>query len=277
MIKLQTLGLASALAIAGAVLAQTPSPSTTTNPDARTPETQTPDTQTPESQTSTSQGEDTMGQEPGTTQPSTTQSPTGTPPISDSDPSGTADTYPSSSEDDQASAENESTRIAAADMSKDKHRVSKLIGKNVETSTGDTIGEVKDVVIDDKAKITHFIVSHGRLGSTKLTAIPYETLKQSMRGDKIVLEKTRLENAPSFEESNFPNLSSSTWSSSADRYWGRSRTASADMSSESSSTSATGTSPSSSSGSTGSTGTSEDPSEDPDSSETVPPTSQRPY
>jgi sporulation protein YlmC with PRC-barrel domain len=280
MSKLQTLGLASALAIAGAVLAQTPSPSTTTNPEARTP-----DTQTPESQTSTSQGEDTMGQEPSTTQPSTTQSPTGTPPISDSDPSGTADTYPSSSEDDQASAENESTRIAAADMSKDKHRVSKLIGKNVETSTGDTIGEVKDVVIDDKAKITHFIVSHGRLGSTKLTAIPYETLKQSMRGDKIVLEKTRLENAPSFEESNFPNLSSSTWSSAADRYWGRSRTASADMSSSSSSSgsmsSESSSSPSSSSssesGSTGSTGTSEDPSEDPDSSETVPPTSQRPY
>lgn len=27
----------------------------------------------------------------------------------------------------------------------DKHRVSKLIGKNVETSTGDTLGEVKEI------------------------------------------------------------------------------------------------------------------------------------
>src|SRR5688572_13882814 len=183
MIRLQTLGLATALGLAGAVLAQTPSPSTTTSTESQS--------------TSSTQGEDTMGQRPGqATDPSTTQAPsTGTPPISDSDQStsGTAQTYPSSSEEDQASAENESTRVAAAedrssskhDKHQDKHRVSKLIGKNIETSSGETIGEVKDVVIDDQAKISHFIVSHGRLGSTKLTAIPYQTVKQSMRSGKI--------------------------------------------------------------------------------------------
>jgi hypothetical protein len=49
-----------------------------------------------------------------------------------------------------------------------------------------------------------------------------------MRNEKIVLDRTRLENAPSFEESNFPNLASGTWSSAADRYWGRARTAAAE-------------------------------------------------
>jgi sporulation protein YlmC with PRC-barrel domain len=109
----------------------------------------------------------------------------------------------------------------------DKHRLSKLIGKNVETSAGDTIGEVKDVVIDEQGKATHVIVSHGRLGSTKLTAVPFDTVKQMMRADKLVMDKTRLENAPSFDESSFPNVTSTTWSSSYDRYWERSRSASA--------------------------------------------------
>lgn len=228
MIRLQTLGLAAALGFAGAVLAQTPSPSTTATPE---------DPAT----TSTTQEGDTLGEGSTTTAP---QGETGTPPISDSDTTGTAQeqqTYPSSSDEDAGdmsgegvamdTEEDDATRVAAADDMKgkhDKHRVSKLIGKNVETSAGDTIGEVKDVVIDDQAKVTHFIVSHGRLGSTKLAAVPYDTVKQSMREGKIVFEKTRLENAPSFKESNFPNLASATWSADADRYWGRSRTAALD-------------------------------------------------
>jgi sporulation protein YlmC with PRC-barrel domain len=213
MMNLQTLGLAALLGFAGAVLAQTPSPST-------------------ETQTSPSQQQDTADQSQAPT--------TGTPPISDSDqgsseyPSGSAQ-VPTSAEEDPASAESESTRIAAADgtgMSgkKDKHRVSKLIGKNVESSDGQTIGQVKDVVIDGQAKITHFILSHGRLGSTRLTAVPYDVVKRSMQGERIVLDRTRLQNAPSFEESNFPNIASSDWSRSVDRYWQRSRTAAADVS-----------------------------------------------
>jgi sporulation protein YlmC with PRC-barrel domain len=205
MTNLQTLGLAAVFGFAGAVLAQTPSPSTTTD-----------------TQTSTSQQQPT----------------TGTPPISDSDPSTTQDPsgsaqVPTSAEEDPASAETESTRVAAAGDTasqgkKDKHRVSQLIGKNIESSEGRTIGQVKDVVIDDQAKITHFIVSHGNLGSTRLTAVPYDVVKQSMKGDRIVLDRTRLQNAPSFEESNFPNIASSDWSRSVDRYWQRSRTAAAD-------------------------------------------------
>ncbi|MGQ0834763.1 MAG: PRC-barrel domain-containing protein [Gammaproteobacteria bacterium] len=150
---------------------------------------------------------------PSTTNPDPqsrpSESSTGTPPISDT----------------------ESARMAAATDMKSKddmHRASKLIGKNVETSTGDTIGEVKDLVIDQQGKITHVIISHGRLGSTRLTAVPHETVKQMKRGDKIVFERTRLENAPSFEESNYPNLASAGWSTAADRYWGRSRAASAE-------------------------------------------------
>lgn len=204
MIKLQTLGLAIALGLASAAVAQTPSPSTT-NPDQSRP----------------------------------SESSTGTPPISGSDTtsssgrsetSGSAQTTPSASDEDT-----ESARMAATTDMKSKddmHRASKLIGKNVETSTGDTIGEVKDLVIDQQGKITHVIISHGRLGSTKLTAVPHETVKQMKRGDKIVFERTRLENAPSFEESNYPNLASAGWSTAADRYWGRSRTASAEGSTD---------------------------------------------
>ena len=190
MIKLQTLGLAIALGLAGAAVAQTPSPSTT-NPD-------------PQSRPS--------------------ESSTGTPPISGSDTTSSSDRSETS-----GTAQTEPARMAAATNMKSKddmHRASKLIGKNVETSTGDTIGEVKDLVIDQQGKITHVIISHGRLGSTKLTAVPHETVKQMKRGDKIVFDRTRLENAPSFEESNYPNLASAGWSTAADRYWGRSRTAS---------------------------------------------------
>jgi len=237
MIRLQTLGLATLLGFAGAVLAQTPSPSTTTNTDART---------------SSSQSDDTLGQQPGnpTTTPSSGQSQdpatTGTPPISGSDtspsttpPSGSATPPATSSDEDSMSSDSMRTASASDTMKSakgDKHRVSKLIGKNVETSTGDTIGEVKDLVIDDMGKVTHLIVSHGRLGSTKLAAVPYDAAKQMMRGDKLVMDKTRLENAPSFEESSYPDMSSTTWSSSADRYWERSRSASAAGASDTGST-----------------------------------------
>ena len=205
MIRLQTLGLATALGLAGAVLAQTPSPSTTTGTDARTSESQTGTPPISGSDTTS-----TSGQQSGATQPGGSAS-------------------PASTDEDSMSAE--STRTAAAgDKSSqaDEHRVSKLIGKNVESPTGDTIGEVNDVVIDAEGKATHVIVSAGRPGSTKMVAVPYQTLKQAMKGETVVLDRTRLENAPSFEESNFPNVASSTWSSETDRYWARSRTAAAE-------------------------------------------------
>lgn len=216
MIKLQTLGLATLIGFAGAALAQTPSPSTTTNTDART---------------SSSQSQDpSQTQDPGTT---------GTPPISGSDttstgalPSSASATPPATTSDEDTMSSDSMRTASASDMSKaskaDKHRVSRLIGRNVETSTGDTIGEVKEIVIDDSGRITHVIVSHGRLGSTRLAPVPYQAARQMMRGDKLVIDRTRLENAPSFEEASYPDMSSSTWSSSADRYWERSRSASAE-------------------------------------------------
>jgi sporulation protein YlmC with PRC-barrel domain len=120
-------------------------------------------------------------------------------------------------------------------------------------TAGETLGSVQDVVIDSQGKVTHAIVSKqsssGMSGSTAgstaggstaasgmsstggtLVAIPWQTVKSAMQGGNVVLERSRLQNAPSFSAANMPDFSSSTWSSEADRHWqqGATRTATMD-------------------------------------------------
>lgn len=154
--------------------------------------------------------------------PTTSAPPSGTTepgPTTDSGMAGTADTAP-----DTASDSGRSMRTAgAADttMSGERRRGTKIIGMNVQTEAGESLGTVKDIVLDDQGKLTHLIVSHGgTLGfGNKLTAVPWDHARSMLSGQNLVLKKERLQSAPSFEEGSWPDLASASWSMSADRYW----------------------------------------------------------
>lgn len=106
-------------------------------------------------------------------------------------------------------------------MSGERRRGTNIIGMNVQTQAGESLGTVKDIVLDDQGKLTHVIVSHGgTLGfGNKLTAVPWDHARSMMSGRNLVLQKERLQSAPSFEEGRWPDLASASWSMSADRYW----------------------------------------------------------
>ena len=124
----------------------------------------------------------------------------------------------------------QSMRSAGAAGMFDVHRASQVIGKSVQTPAGETIGGVRDVVLDRDGKATHVIVAYTAAEdeSTRLTAVPWETLARLTRGDHIVMERSHLQSAPSFTASTLPDFSSSEWSRQTDRYWLSIRSAAGD-------------------------------------------------
>lgn len=134
----------------------------------------------------------------------------------DTTPPGETSTQVGTQQQEQAT-----TRMAAASGTMMKHRASQIIGTNVQTSEGDAIGEVKDVIVDKNGQVTHAVISHGgTMGvGAKLTAVPWSVVGSMMQGDRLVMDQASLERAPSFSDGEWPNMTTSTWSSDADSYW----------------------------------------------------------
>lgn len=177
-------------------------------------------------------------QYPSTSTPDASPSPSGT-----TEPSGSMDSTRSS----DSSGMSSSTRTASAataSMTGD-HRGSKIIGMSVQSAAGESLGTVKDIIVDQQGKLTHVIVSYGgTLGlGNKLAAVPWEQASHMMSGSHLVLQKEKLQSAPSFTESEWPNLASSSWSTTADQYWqqGSMRTKSAEAPSTDSNSSSSST------------------------------------
>jgi sporulation protein YlmC with PRC-barrel domain len=122
------------------------------------------------------------------------------------------------------SAENEGKAVVenAADVLAVR-RITSFIGRNVDSPRGDKLGEVKDLIVDETARITHAIVSYGGVGGLGATqvAIPWKILMDRAVGDHIVLDRSRLEAAPILPEGapDAPDFTSRHWSREVDRYW----------------------------------------------------------
>jgi sporulation protein YlmC with PRC-barrel domain len=115
------------------------------------------------------------------------------------------------------------TRVASVGTTVDatEHRASKMMGMGVQTPAGDKLGNVKDVILDNNGMATHVVVSYGgALGvGTKLAALPWSTANSLTQGNKLVIDRARLEGAPTFEENRWPDMTSHSWSAEADSYW----------------------------------------------------------
>jgi sporulation protein YlmC with PRC-barrel domain len=93
---------------------------------------------------------------------------------------------------------------------------SMFIGADVENTQGQNLGDVKDIVIDrGSGRIAYAVVSFGGfLGlGEKLFAVPWGAFSQKADKDTFVLavDKERLQNAPGFDASNWPQMASREW------------------------------------------------------------------
>ena len=101
-------------------------------------------------------------------------------------------------------------------------RASELEGTNIETPSGDKLGDIKDVAIDTNGNVKYVVVSVGGfLGlGDRLVAVPWDCLTQSRGGDdgdkkKLSLASTKdmLKDAPEFknDKENRAEMGSAAW------------------------------------------------------------------
>lgn len=125
-------------------------------------------------------------------------------------------------------AQNEQTKQALrqAVAVLDKRRASTIIGKNVSGQDGATIGEVKDLILDEQGKVTHAVISHGGTAgiNARQVAIPWDSVVGMVRNDRIVIDRAQLQSAPALPEAP-SDFTSRDWSREFDRYWQRLRSA----------------------------------------------------
>jgi hypothetical protein len=83
------------------------------------------------------------------------------------------------------------------------YRASKLIGTKVKNDSGETIGDIDDIIIDKQRVLFAIIQVGGFLGvGGHLIAVPYESLSLSNKGDQITLPgatKEQLEKLKKFD------------------------------------------------------------------------------
>jgi sporulation protein YlmC with PRC-barrel domain len=116
--------------------------------------------------------------------------------------------------------------FAAQDERADIYRASKVIGADVVNPQGDKLGDIKDVVFDPATGRIQYAVlgAGGFLGvGEKYFAIPWEALtsKAGDKGDFILnVDKEKLQNAPSFDKNNWPNMADRNWAQQVYAYYG---------------------------------------------------------
>ena len=102
-------------------------------------------------------------------------------------------------------------------------RASKVIGQNVKSPDGKSLGEVKDLVIDPRGRIAYAVLSYGGfmgLGN-KLFAIPWSAFAWNRDKEYYVLsvDKDTLKRAPGFDKQRWPDMANSKWHEDIYKYY----------------------------------------------------------
>jgi len=102
------------------------------------------------------------------------------------------------------------------------HRVSKIIGSDVRTRSGEKIGDIRDLVVDGNGVIRLAIVSTGGfLGvGDRLHAVPWDAMALGPKDDRVLdIDKAHLKDAPGFTSRTWPNLGDERWMADNRRYY----------------------------------------------------------
>lgn len=101
---------------------------------------------------------------------------------------------------------------------------SSLCGNNIKNSQGESLGEIKDFMLDvNTGRVAYAVVSFGGfLGiGDKLFAVPLEAMKLDTDDECFILDtpKERLENAPGFDKDDWPSSANVQWTNSVYEYY----------------------------------------------------------
>jgi sporulation protein YlmC with PRC-barrel domain len=119
-------------------------------------------------------------------------------------------------------------------------RVSQLMGANIQNSQGESVGEIKDIVLDAKSgKVQYAAVTYGGfLGlGNKMFAVPFAAFKVQVAADQrddrtidsgdyvLILNVTQqqLEGQQGFDEDAWPNMADAKWAADLDKRYGVNR------------------------------------------------------
>lgn len=106
-------------------------------------------------------------------------------------------------------------------------KATSMIGTSVINPKGESLGDIKEVVIDPRSgKVAYAVVSFGgvfKLGE-KLFAIPYSAFDYEVKKNKYVLDvsKESMEAAPGFDSGHWPTMSDEKWNRDVYKFYKRS-------------------------------------------------------
>lgn len=108
------------------------------------------------------------------------------------------------------------------------HRASEMINHNVENLQEESLGEIQDLVFDERGEILYAVLSFGGfLGiGDKYFAVPWSALTRKASNTNIYvldMDKDTLKNAPGFDKNQWPDTANRTWGSEIYSYYGQSQ------------------------------------------------------
>src|SRR5665647_468232 len=119
-------------------------------------------------------------------------------------------------------------KIKKTDPDKKFRRVlaaSTLAGDSVRNAAGEDLGKLDEIMIDiPSGRVAYAVLSFGgvlRMGN-KLFAVPWSAIRVDEDKKCFILDvdKTKLEKAPGFDKSKWPDMADTTWGSEVFRYYG---------------------------------------------------------
>jgi sporulation protein YlmC with PRC-barrel domain len=112
-------------------------------------------------------------------------------------------------------ADPEGMTSTTAEKGMDLRRTSKIVGENVATTRGETLGEIKEIVIDAMGRISYVAVSSGGVLGVggELHPVPWRALRWDDQKGSFVLniDKEAFKQAPRFSSENWPSEPSPEW------------------------------------------------------------------
>jgi sporulation protein YlmC with PRC-barrel domain len=102
---------------------------------------------------------------------------------------------------------------------------STLSGDSVVDRNGDSVGEIKEIMVDvPTGRVAYAVLSFGGfLGmGDKLFAVPWSALVLDTDHKQFVLDvdKERLKDAPGFDKDHWPSMAQPTWASTVYKFYG---------------------------------------------------------
>ncbi|MDB6090556.1 MAG: hypothetical protein JWN85_3340 [Gammaproteobacteria bacterium] len=164
--------------------------------------------------------------DPDTGPPSPSQSSSSTQTTPDSSPSAASSPHQreATSQSNQQESTNSANPDPSAASSPHQRNTTRMAaaggsvapGMQVKSPSGDALGTVA-VIVPDAASDAGYVVIATSAGDA--TAVPYATASSMVRNDTLVMDKSRLQNAPKVQRDQMEDRSSNTWQKKADKYW----------------------------------------------------------